>query len=137
MSMFLSNITSSDPVRPSFFEVLSQKEMMATLMPALKWTFSIIAQRHPRLEWASRYPEELFSVLLLIFENHHLRHYDASFSENFYGLKRVNVEMKGKTPSYTSISNKQRYPLNYYICNCMSCASHESKESRCRRRCIK
>jgi len=46
-------------------------------------------------------------------ENHHLRHYDASFAKNFYGLKRVKMEtvIKKNKPqiTFSSISNWSRY----------------------------
>lgn len=35
-----------------------------------------------------RWHHELFTLALLLLESHYLRHYDASFAENFYGLKR-------------------------------------------------
>jgi hypothetical protein len=39
--MFLSSLGSGDPIRPSFFEMLAQKEMMGALMPAVKWIFAV------------------------------------------------------------------------------------------------
>ena len=35
------NFNNTDPSRPSFFEMVAQKEMMNTLMPAIKWAFSV------------------------------------------------------------------------------------------------
>jgi len=111
--MFLANFFGSDPSRPSFFEMIAQQEMMPTLRPALKYVFQVFAQRQPRLFWLLRHSDSIFALILLFLENHHLKHYDASFAENFYGLKRVKLHkvMKGEREqiSFTPISRRNRY----------------------------
>lgn len=52
----------------------------------------VFSQRHPRLLWLVQHSDNVFLILLLLLENHHLKHYDASFAENFYGMKRVRVQ---------------------------------------------
>jgi hypothetical protein len=84
----------------------------------------VLSQRHPRFLTLYQKNDEIFSILLLLLENHHLRHYgnskfptnrtqfpDASFAENFYGLKRVRIRaVPGKlTPNEEPISRKSRY----------------------------
>lgn len=39
--MFISNFNSSDPSRPSFFEMIAQQEMIPTLKPALRYVLSV------------------------------------------------------------------------------------------------
>jgi hypothetical protein len=87
----------------------SRHELLAdcthiSLVPSYLWA-KIIAQRNPSVEWALQWNDELFFGGLLLLESHYLKHYgntsssfivprlmtdaDGSFSENFYGLKRV------------------------------------------------
>eukprot|EP01116_Phalansterium_solitarium_P011021 TRINITY_DN26633_c0_g1_i1.p1 TRINITY_DN26633_c0_g1~~TRINITY_DN26633_c0_g1_i1.p1 ORF type:complete len:397 (-),score=-24.61 TRINITY_DN26633_c0_g1_i1:121-1311(-) len=89
--MFLSQFNTADLSRPSFFEMLAQDELIPVLRPALKYVFAVFAQRRPGFEWMTRYSDELFCLGLLVLENHHLKSYDASFAENFYGLKRMST----------------------------------------------
>eukprot|EP01117_Protostelium_nocturnum_P013393 TRINITY_DN4991_c0_g1_i1.p1 TRINITY_DN4991_c0_g1~~TRINITY_DN4991_c0_g1_i1.p1 ORF type:complete len:373 (+),score=86.58 TRINITY_DN4991_c0_g1_i1:137-1255(+) len=117
--MFLASFNSGDASRPSFFEMIAQQEMMPTLKPALRYAFNTLSVRHPRLDFFSRHIDEIFSVLLLLLENHHLRHYDASFSENFYGLKRVKVNLpldKSKSgTTFSPIDAKNRYWALFFL----------------------
>ncbi|OBZ76114.1 Peroxisome assembly protein 12 [Grifola frondosa] len=59
------------------------------LQPALKYVLSVFAQQYPRylLRIVNRH-EEFYAVLMFFVERHYLRTQGASFSENFYGLKR-------------------------------------------------
>jgi len=92
----LFNFNPADMNRPSFFEMFIETQMMPSLKPALKYIFSVLAQRVPRLNWCVQWIDEIFYAALFILERHYLRHYDGSFSENFYGLKRVPVNSEGK-----------------------------------------
>ncbi|KAF7353059.1 Ankyrin repeat protein nuc-2 [Mycena venus] len=58
------NDVGSDTLKPSLFELVAQEQLRDLLQPALKYVLAVFAQRYPR----------------------YLLH--ASFSENFYGLKR-------------------------------------------------
>ncbi|GAM23075.1 hypothetical protein SAMD00019534_062500, partial [Acytostelium subglobosum LB1] len=86
--MFLFNFNNGDPNRPSFFEMFAQHQMMPSFKPALKYIFTVLSQRNPRLSVIVKYHDEFFYSLLLLLEYHYLKYYEASFSENFYNLKR-------------------------------------------------
>ncbi|XP_058510676.1 peroxisome assembly protein 12 [Solea solea] len=76
--------------QPSVFEVLAQESLMEALKPALKHAVKVLAESNPScfgLLW--RRFDELYLLLDLVLQNHFLSHCSASFSENFYGLKRV------------------------------------------------
>ncbi|KDR83451.1 hypothetical protein GALMADRAFT_274898 [Galerina marginata CBS 339.88] len=88
------NDNGSDPLKPSLFELLAQEQLRDLLQPALKYVLAVIwktvfAQRYPRylLRIVNRH-EEFYALVMLIVENHYLKKQNASFSENFYGLKR-------------------------------------------------
>ncbi|KAA1465995.1 hypothetical protein DENSPDRAFT_767607 [Dentipellis sp. KUC8613] len=83
------NATGGDPYKPSLFELVAQEQLRDLLQPALKYVLSVFAQRNPRylLRIVNRH-EEFYAILMLFVERYYLRTYNASFSENFYGLKR-------------------------------------------------
>ncbi|XP_017294396.1 peroxisome assembly protein 12 [Kryptolebias marmoratus] len=76
--------------QPSVFEVLAQESLMEAVRPALRHAIKVLAESNPSrygLLWRSF--DELYLLLDLLLQNHFLSHCSASFSENFYGLKRV------------------------------------------------
>ncbi|KAF9569403.1 hypothetical protein CPC08DRAFT_701895 [Agrocybe pediades] len=83
------NDNGVDPLKPSLFELLAQEQLKDLLQPALKYVLAVFAQRHPRylLRIVNRH-EEFYAFIMLLVEHHYLTKHNASFSENFYGLKR-------------------------------------------------
>ncbi|KAG6919274.1 hypothetical protein DXG01_007406 [Tephrocybe rancida] len=79
----------TDPLKPSLFELVAQEQLRDLLQPALKYVLAVFAQRYPRylLRIVNRH-EEFYAAIMLFVERYYLRKYNASFSENFYGLKR-------------------------------------------------
>lgn len=76
--------------QPSIFEVLAQESLMEAVRPALRHAVKVLAESNPsRFGFLWRCFDELYLVLDLLLQNHFLSHCSASFSENFYGLKRV------------------------------------------------
>ncbi|KZT27047.1 hypothetical protein NEOLEDRAFT_1131563 [Neolentinus lepideus HHB14362 ss-1] len=85
---FFNNV-GGDSSKPSLFELIAQEQLRDLLQPALKYVLSVFAQRYPRylLRIVNRY-EEFYTFIMLFVERHYLRTHNASFAENFYGLKR-------------------------------------------------
>ncbi|KAJ8086333.1 ubiquitin-protein ligase peroxin 12 [Marasmius tenuissimus] len=83
------NDIGSDPLKPSLFELVAQEQLRDLLQPALKYVLAVFAQRYPRylLRIVNRH-EEFYALIMFFVEKHYLRKHGASFSENFYGLKR-------------------------------------------------
>ncbi|XP_041813766.1 peroxisome assembly protein 12-like [Chelmon rostratus] len=76
--------------QPSIFEVLAQESLMEAVRPALRHAIKVLAESNPsRFGFLWRRFDELYLLLDLLLQNHFLSHCSASFSENFYGLKRV------------------------------------------------
>ncbi|KAJ3170214.1 ubiquitin-protein ligase peroxin 12 [Geranomyces variabilis] len=88
---YLSNLGAGggSASRPSLFELVAQDQMRDLLQPAVRYVMSVYAQRYPRhlLRLVNKH-DEFFAALMLVVELHYLRNWDASFAENFYGLKR-------------------------------------------------
>lgn len=76
--------------QPSIFEVLAQESLMEAVRPALKHAVKVLAESNPsRFGFLWRSFDELYLLLDVLLQNHFLSSCSASFSENFYGLKRV------------------------------------------------
>ncbi|XP_029945546.1 peroxisome assembly protein 12 [Salarias fasciatus] len=76
--------------QPSIFEVLAQESLMEAVKPALRHAVKVLAESNPsRFGFLWRSFDELYLLLDLLLQNHFLSHCSASFSENFYSLKRV------------------------------------------------
>ncbi|XP_029015216.1 peroxisome assembly protein 12 [Betta splendens] len=75
---------------PSVFEVLAQESLMEAVKPALRHAVKVLAEFNPsRFGFLWKFFDELYLMLDLLLQNHFLSQCSASFSENFYGLKRV------------------------------------------------
>lgn len=86
------NASSLDPDVPTLFELLSTRELDNLIAPSLRYIVAYYAQRNPQylLRIANRF-DELYLILMGSVEYYHLRNWNASFTEKFYGLKRVNT----------------------------------------------
>ncbi|XP_077411839.1 peroxisome assembly protein 12 isoform X2 [Vanacampus margaritifer] len=78
--------------QPSIFEVLAQESLMEAVKPALKHAVKVLAESNPsHFGFLWRHFDELYLLLDVVLQKHFLSHCSASFSENFYGLKRVSL----------------------------------------------
>nr|XP_046270170.1 peroxisome assembly protein 12 [Scatophagus argus] len=78
--------------QPSIFEVLAQESLMEAVRPALKHAVKVLAESNPScFGFLWRRFDEFYLLLDLLLQNHFLSHCSASFSENFYGLKRISA----------------------------------------------
>lgn len=101
MAEFAAHLTSAaDHGRPSFFEVLAHESLTATLRPALSHFLKFLAEKNPaRNGWLFQYSDEIYAILDLILQNHFLAKTYGSFSENFYGMRRVPLKGSGDPSS--------------------------------------
>ncbi|XP_011707998.1 PREDICTED: peroxisome assembly protein 12 isoform X2 [Wasmannia auropunctata] len=87
-----AHLTGTVYIRPSIFEIIAQESLASTLEPAFKKIFSFLVSFNPErygyiLEWV----DEGYLIFNVLLQRYYLRKYSASFSETFYGLKRVTV----------------------------------------------
>ncbi|KAJ2548367.1 ubiquitin-protein ligase peroxin 12 [Coemansia sp. RSA 1933] len=100
---FMSDMLSgADAGKPSLFEIVAQHKMSELLEPALRHVTSVYTHRYPRylipiLNWH----EEAYAALMLLVERHYLRNYGGSFTEHFYGYKRVRAHKISGSSSLT------------------------------------
>uniref|UniRef100_UPI00359025AF peroxisome assembly protein 12 n=1 Tax=Myxine glutinosa TaxID=7769 RepID=UPI00359025AF len=78
------------PVRPTLFVLLAQDGFLTATRPALRHAVKVLVESNPnRWEFLWSWFDELYCLLELTLQHHYLTSTGASFSENFYGLKRV------------------------------------------------
>nr|XP_037272069.1 LOW QUALITY PROTEIN: peroxisome assembly protein 12-like [Rhipicephalus microplus] len=79
--------------KPSIFEVLAQENLARALRNALRHLISYFADlrsgKRPRRSWLKEHRDELVTLADLSVQFYHLARYASSFSEHFYGLRRV------------------------------------------------
>ena len=107
--MFSTNLSTAGSL-PSFFELYAQGTLIDGLRPAFSYGLTRLIESFETMHAPSSslgvvvpfqflgssvasWSSEIFYAILFLLENHYLREYDASFSENFYGLKRVSVKL--------------------------------------------
>ncbi|VDK48041.1 unnamed protein product [Anisakis simplex] len=78
--------------QPSIFDILSQDSLTISLKPAIRHLIKYLSSICPqRFDTASKWYDELYTVFELVTSG-------ASFSENFYGIKRIALST-GSIPS--------------------------------------
>lgn len=86
------NASSLDPDIPTLFELLSAHQLNDLISPSIRYILTFYAQRNPQylLRLANKY-DELYAVLMGLVEYYHLKKWNSSFTEKFYGIKRSRV----------------------------------------------
>ncbi|KAJ8266536.1 hypothetical protein GJAV_G00131560 [Gymnothorax javanicus] len=94
---------------PSIFEVLAQDTLMSAVRPALQHAVKVLAESNPsRYGFLWKWFDEIYLTLDLLLQHHFLSRTSASFSENFYSLKRVVSSGPGR-PAHLGLPRKQRW----------------------------
>ncbi|KAI3403732.2 PEX12 [Candida oxycetoniae] len=80
-----------DSERPTLFEIISANQLESLLSPSLRYILVHYASKYPRyLLKLNNYFDEINLVFRSFIEWYFLNYWQATFTENFYGLKRVN-----------------------------------------------
>ena len=95
-SAFLTSaFPEADRPQPSVFEILAQQGLTDTLQPAALKLLTVLSQTLVENNFAvigtfgEKYKDEILLVVNGVLQLHYLRVYNASFTEQFYGLERV------------------------------------------------
>ncbi|XP_024879952.1 peroxisome assembly protein 12 [Temnothorax curvispinosus] len=87
-----AHLTGTTYIRPSIFEIIAQESLASTLEPAFKKIFSILVSFNlERYGHILQWTDEGYLIFNVLLQRYYLKRYSASFSETFYGLKRVTV----------------------------------------------
>ena len=78
--------------KPSIFEIVAHQAVAAVFKPACQYVIRVLAQKYPE-KFANilKYADEIYMLCDLLLQKHYLSCYNASLSENFYYLKRVDM----------------------------------------------
>lgn len=100
-----------DPDFPTFFELLASRQLNDLINPYLRYIVVLYAQQHPQylLRLATKF-DEVYLLVFGLVEFGYLRHWNSSFVEKFYGLKRVN-RLPVKTPRTSRFAGEKVDPL--------------------------
>ncbi|XP_028839489.1 peroxisome assembly protein 12 [Denticeps clupeoides] len=101
--------TASNDDRPSIFEVLAQDSLTNVVRPALQHAVKVLAESNPSrcgILW-KRF-DEIYVILDVLLQHHFLAKTSASFSENFYSLKRV-VSRDRARPAHLGLRHRQHW----------------------------
>lgn len=99
-----------DAETPTVFEIISSSQLEALLSPSLRYILVHYAQRYPGylLRIANRF-DELNLGLRVLIEWYFMKYWHGSFTENFYGLKRVSQTPLSQPP-YNLVKLAQLVP---------------------------
>ncbi|XP_012054593.1 PREDICTED: peroxisome assembly protein 12 [Atta cephalotes] len=103
-----AHLTGTAYIRPSIFEIIAQESLASTLEPAFKKILSFLVSFNLEkyghiLQWT----DEGYLIFNVLLQRYYLKRYFASFSETFYGLKRVTI-INSKTGLQEKLSHKQQ-----------------------------
>ncbi|CAG9854788.1 unnamed protein product [Phyllotreta striolata] len=105
MAEHAANFTFTYQNKPSILEVIAQKSLHDTLHPALQRIALFLSSNVPhKFGWLNKHFEEVFLLLDGLLQYHYLAFYDASFSENFYGLRRISPAGDSLTKKHKELS---------------------------------
>lgn len=121
------NAATLDPDIPTVFEILSAKQLQDLIYPSLRHIIVHYAQRNPAylLRICNRF-DEIFLVGMGLVEYYHLKHWNSTFTEKFYGLKRTNIleytalKSRRATPTIVEkerrLTARQRWLCMFFVC---------------------
>ncbi|XP_051491993.1 peroxisome assembly protein 12 [Apus apus] len=97
--------------RPSIFEAVAQDSLMAAVKPALQHLAKVLAESNPgRFGPLWRWFDEVYVLLDVLLQQHYLARCSASFSENFYSLKRIPVgDCRQQPPATAGLPKRQHW----------------------------
>lgn len=102
-----AHLTGTTCTKPSIFEIIAQESLTYTLEPAFKKILSFIISFNPeRYGHLLKWSDEGYLIFNTFLQKYYLDKYSASFSETFYGLKRISL-INGKFDE--QLSKKQKY----------------------------
>ncbi|XP_014278072.1 peroxisome assembly protein 12 [Halyomorpha halys] len=104
MAEHAANISSLQHHKPNILELIAQESFVESVFPAVKALCSYTASKNRSLNWLEKWYDEVFGGINLMLQYYYLKLFHSSFSEAFYGLKRIpifshNQQTKKNLPS--------------------------------------
>lgn len=78
----------------TFFEMVAQERLIMGFKPALRHLLGVFSRANPRLSFLGQCSNEAFALIMYNLHKHYLKLYDSTFTENFFGLKRVRATLE-------------------------------------------
>lgn len=100
------HLTGTSYSKPSVFEICAQDSLSISLEPAFNKLVTVLANLYPaKFGFFLRWKDESFMLLNGALQHYYLCRHSASFSEKFYGLKRVSLRDPN---TITNLSKSQK-----------------------------
>ncbi|XP_051161041.1 peroxisome assembly protein 12-like [Leptopilina boulardi] len=100
------HLTGTSYSKPSIFEIGAQDLLSLSLEPAFNKLLTVLANLYPaKFGTFLRWKDETFMLLNGALQHYYLCRHSASFSEKFYGLKRVSLK---NSNTITKLSKNQK-----------------------------
>ncbi|XP_011635251.1 peroxisome assembly protein 12 [Pogonomyrmex barbatus] len=148
-----AHLTGTAYIRPSIFEIIAQESLASTLEPAFNKILSfLVSFNMERYGHILKWTDEGYLIFNALLQRYYLKKYSASFSETFYGLKRVTVHNSKLKERLTSkkqmlslilivtfpyLKNKlAQYSLKYKLQEVDNLASTEQNREKFFHKCI-
>ncbi|XP_043270881.1 peroxisome assembly protein 12 [Venturia canescens] len=91
-----AHLTGTSYGKPTIFEIVAQESLASTLEPGFKKIFSFLATcNSERYGWVLAWADEAYLAFNAFLQNFYFKKYGGSFSETFYGLRRIVVLSSG------------------------------------------
>ncbi|XP_076232182.1 peroxisomal biogenesis factor 12 [Calliopsis andreniformis] len=90
-----AHLTGTTFIKPTIFEIIAQETFASTVEPAFKKILSfIVSFNFERYGHFLRWADESYLIFNIILQRYYIKKYSASFSETFYGLKRMAISSR-------------------------------------------
>ncbi|XP_054009741.1 peroxisome assembly protein 12 [Hylaeus anthracinus] len=87
-----AHLTGTTLIKPSIFEIVAQESFASTVEPAFKKIISfILSFNFERYGHLLKWTDEGYLIFNIFLQRYYFKKYSATFSEAFYGLKRVGI----------------------------------------------
>uniref|UniRef100_A0AC35FI11 Peroxisome assembly protein 12 n=1 Tax=Panagrolaimus sp. PS1159 TaxID=55785 RepID=A0AC35FI11_9BILA len=84
-------ISQQEHTLPSVFDIWAQQSLADSVKPAFKHVVKFMGLWYPKeTKSVNKWFDELYLGFSLFLDTYYLKNYGGSFSENFYGMKRIN-----------------------------------------------
>ncbi|KAK9876126.1 hypothetical protein WA026_011243 [Henosepilachna vigintioctopunctata] len=105
MALHAANFTTTSHNKPSILEIMAQDSLDSSLYPALqKIAEFVVSSFQNKYNWPYKHHEKLLLVVNGLMQYYYLKCFDSSFSESFYGMKRVFINGQTLSESYRIFS---------------------------------
>ncbi|KAL0269985.1 UNVERIFIED_CONTAM: hypothetical protein PYX00_007547 [Menopon gallinae] len=92
MAEKVAHLAQTLHIKPSLFDFIAQESLDSQLCAAIRRVVNFLSSNNDKFKFLSKYFTEIYYTGHLFLQLHYLKQFGATFTENFYGLKRVALQ---------------------------------------------